>query len=225
MRRERVAGPCHRRPWADGAPPPAGVRRHRLHAAVDERRAAGRAVWHRRGLRPAQPRRGRRRPGRAAGAGAACRPVRSAGRGCRSAQPRRHRQPDSAAGRRTGARLRLRPRQCAAGPVVPAASRPGLRRPGPLGGFRPGATRPCCSACWPSPSCTARRPRAPAATFSMRRGWRLRLRCSSSAPSPVDVQATLDRVQRLRGRAGADGPGTARPADCWSAAAAPSTII
>ena len=57
---------------------PARVRRHRLHAPAAQRRAAGRTDRHRRGVRPAQPRRRRRRPGRAAGAGVPRGPVRRA---------------------------------------------------------------------------------------------------------------------------------------------------
>ena len=55
---------------------PRRVRRHRLHAAAEQRRAAGRAERHRRRLRLPQPRRRRRRPGRAAGAGVPPRDVR-----------------------------------------------------------------------------------------------------------------------------------------------------
>ena len=126
----------HRRPRPDRAPPPAGLRRHRLHAATAQRRTAGRTHRHRRGVRLPQPRPGGRRPGRAAGAGLSRRLLRSAGRRCRGAEPGRHRQPHAAARRRRGAGLRLRPRQPAHGPVVPSTPGRRLRRGRRLGGGR-----------------------------------------------------------------------------------------
>ena len=85
QRRHRAGSrPRRRLARPDRAPSARRVRRHRLHAAAQQRRAAGRGLRHRRRLRLPQPRRRRRRPGRAAGAGLPPRRVRRRRRRARS---------------------------------------------------------------------------------------------------------------------------------------------
>ena len=93
--------------------PPTAVRAVGAHGQTVRHQPAGRgytlqllnaarlaeADRHRRRRRPAQPRCGRRWPGRTAGAGLPRRGVWPAGRGRGGAEPGRHRQPQPAAGR------------------------------------------------------------------------------------------------------------------------------
>ena len=95
-----------------------------------------------------QPRRRRRRAGRAAGARRSTpRCSRGRTRAPRRRQHRRHRQPHRPAARDgDGARLRHRPRQRAARPVVRAPSRRTLRSRRRVGAHRAASTRRCSTA-------------------------------------------------------------------------------
>ena len=122
-----------------------------------------------------------------------------AGRDDRGAQPRRHRQPDRARRGRRDDRLRLRPGQRPARPLVPA-HRPAsaFDAGGAWAAQRHGRRARCSRACWPSRTSPCRRRRAPGATCSIATGstraWRGRRRAGVAGGRPGDAGRT-DRAQ------------------------------
>ncbi len=93
-----------------------------------------------------------------------------AGRDGRGAQPRRHRQSDRPRAERLGDRLRLRPGQHPARPLVRALLRPRLRRGRRRRRRAARSTGASSTHCLPSRTSPSIRRRAPGSTCSMRNG-------------------------------------------------------
>ena len=204
---------------------PAGARDAAVHAAARRRQRHRRAHRHRHGRRFPPPRRRRRRPRRAAAAGIARRAaalrrtkrravLNLGGIANLTLLPARH---------GAGARLRHRPGQCAAGCLVRAPHRRGLRRRRRVRRQRrasmPRCWRRCCAEPWfalPPPKSTGRE------QFHL--DW-LRGAAGAATSAPQDVQATLLELTAasVADALRADAAGHAR--DCWCAAAACTTRV